>query len=224
MTSQGSADSRRRPNAPGSVQRAGVPAQPVRPRVPSQPRVGVGPSTKAGAKNAPKVSAKPRKSWRPPTKTKAAGRGGRTSNRNTVVASPPGPSKISFGGLTISFRAIAALVIVAMVAVVLLPVGFQLADEKREYRESTAELQAAEARRDELTRDLENWENRDFVAAQARTRLGYVEKGETQFSVSDVTPNQQGTAELAATERTGPPKPWMMKIEQMLQDLDAENS
>lgn len=236
MKSTGSGDSQPQPRVPNArVSSARMPAQPrvpaqPNPRVPAQPRTSSLPAARGSKATArPGTSGRPatptgRKASRPRKKVKETGRAGRTSNRNTVVAPSGSGGSLSFGGLTISFKTIAALVIVAMVAVVLLPVSFQLADEQREYRESSAQLREAKDRYEELTRDLENWENRDFVAAQARTRLGYVEKGETQFSVSDVAPNDQNESEVASTQREGPAKPWMMKMQQLLQDLDAGNS
>lgn len=106
-----------------------------------------------------------------------------------------------------------------MAAVVAVPVCLQWAEQQRQYQATAVELESAKAAREHLEDELANWEDRDFIAAQARSRLGYLEKGETQFSVSDAPQTRTGT-QAVRTVIEPPPKPWALLLQDSLLESD----
>lgn len=87
-----------------------------------------------------------------------------------------------------------------------------------------AELETAKEEQNKLQEELDNWSNKDYIASQARSRLGYVEKGETQFSVVDPGDEAKSESQVATTSPDGPTKPWTMNLEETLSQLDQPTS
>mgnify|MGYP002735313133 CR=1 FL=1 len=123
---------------------------------------------------------------------------------------------VAFGRFSISVRLAVLLVLGCIVLLVLIPTALQYADQARKHRAAIIEVEAAKDRVAQLEAELENWENPEFIASQARSRLGYVHKGETQYSVVD--------AEVEAPEEieeiVGPSKPWTINLRDSLMDVD----
>lgn len=143
----------------------------------------------------------------------------RSTNQNTVRTRQRSNSNlVSVGGLSFSVRALATLVIVGLAAIILIPTAIQWSEQKREYRAVSAEVVQAETKIDQLQGQLDNWNDREFVASQARSRLGYVDRGETQFSVVDAP--EVEAAEVENLAPVGPQKPWTLKLQKEIQDAD----
>ncbi len=114
-------------------------------------------------------------------------------------------------------RLATTLLLGGLALLVLIPTALQYADQNRQYRAAVTEVEVARERTIELQEELANWDNPEYVASQARSRLGYVRKGETQFSVVDATVEE---AAPEATVTSGPPKPWTMRLHGSLLDVD----
>ena len=64
----------------------------------------------------------------------------------------------------------------------------------------------------EMQRQLDLWNDPDYISTQARERLGYVRPGETQYTVVDPGPQYQDSAMAAAAAPTGPARPWVQQL------------
>lgn len=155
---------------------------------------------------------------RRPEDVRASARPKRVSRQNQVESSQPKKKGFALTSLTFSLRAVIASAVVVVAALVTVPVALQWADQAREHQAAIGELEEAKATRAELEKDLANWDNKEYIASQARSRLGLVEKGETQFSVADA-PQRQAEKE-AEDKRRGPERPWTMVVQEELQEAD----
>lgn len=120
-----------------------------------------------------------------------------------------------------SIRVLVAGVVVMMLAIILVPLGLQYMEQEQAYRDVNAEVAAAEERNDQLAADLAAWDNENYVAAQARERLGYVRPGETQFILVDPPGDLEEQKPISAdSKHEGPAKPWMMVLAEAMQATD----
>ncbi len=150
-------------------------------------------------------------------------RGGRVSGRNEVrVQLPKQRLSWTFGGLTISARFLSISFVVVLIMVVLVPTIYQWAEQERSYRDILAEVEAAQDYNRELEEELQDWEDEDYIAQQARSRLGYVRPGETQYSVVDEEGNLvAGTSRSStATAADSPSRPWTQLLVESILDAD----
>ncbi len=162
-------------------------------------------------------SGKPARPGRP-TASQKENRPVRSTKRGLVdspVTKRPG---FFAGGVSFSLRALIVVIVASVALLVSVPVSLQWVDQAREYKAVEGELDEAIARRAELEKELENWESDEYVAAQARARLGFVQKGETQFSVTDAPENKKTREEERAEQ--GPPRPWTMVLQERLIEAD----
>lgn len=137
----------------------------------------------------------------------------RRSERPHQHASSPTPpdaqsNTVRIGGLEVSVRILFTAIIIILLIALVLPTIFQWVRQEHERNAVLAELEEARSRQSELERQIELWNNADYVAAQARERLGYVMPGETQYSVVDPGPGYQDAAQVAAAQPKGPARPW----------------
>ncbi len=134
-------------------------------------------------------------------------------------AQPPKSGGVTVGGLNISLRALVSLIIFSVIALVLVPTLLQWADQQRDFRAAVAETEAAHLQVERLQAELDNWNNPEYVAGQARSRLGYVDPGETQYSVTDAPESELAVpAQPKAAE--WPPKPWNVALQEAILELD----
>ena len=63
-----------------------------------------------------------------------------------------------------------------------------------------------------MQRQLDLWNDPDYISTQARERLGFVRPGETQYTVVDPGPQYQDSALAAAAASTGPARPWVQQL------------
>ncbi len=134
--------------------------------------------------------------------------------------------RFDLGGVSVSLRLVAVAAILGMVALNLAPIGMQWYQQEQEYRAVRAELADAKEYNQRLQDEIAAWDNDNYVANQAKTRLGYVWPGETQFNVQGLPEDaQSGTQELGPA-KVGSPRPWTVTLlESMVQaDQPAASS
>ncbi len=215
-----------------------TPTPPGRPRAralldaEAQQRVGDAPrSTPRGqgkkdgkaASSSPSSSgggARAKRSWRRPAGSGAANAPSKGSGPKVRVHSRPEPIRWSIGGLNISVRFLVALAIVGVLLATLVPLGLQWMKQEQSYRSVLQDVASAQEQNEEMRDQLDLWNNEDYVAAQARDRLGYVRPGETQFVVTDAPAEQSQSGEVKE-KSAGPEKPWMWTVLENLRDVDA---
>lgn len=152
------------------------------------------------------------------------GRGGRRPNgkprrRSSISTRADKTLKWSFGGLTMSVQLLVALVVVGVIIVAVVPTAFQWLQQERAYKSAVSDVELQREYNEELQEQLEDWEDEDFVTAQARERLGYVREGETQFVVIDPA-EPKDEDEHNDKDTLAPPKPWPWALLEAVQDAD----
>ena len=155
-------------------------------------------ATKAGSGKGRKASAKDRR------EEKARERRSARSGREASV--------LSIGGLDVSTRLIVVLTVAAILAVMLVPSVYQWWQQERELAQIKAQVAEQQQKNADMQRQLDLWNDPDYISTQARERLGYVRPGETQYTVVDPGPQYQDSAMAAAAAPTGPARPWVQQL------------
>ncbi len=132
----------------------------------------------------------------------------RGSKKRGTESSATGTT-VSVGGLEISVRALFIVIMTGLLFALIMPSMYQWWRQEQEYREIVAKVEEARAKKADVERQLELWDDQDYIASQARERLGYVRPGETQYSVVDPGPEYQDQAQIAAASNHGPVRPWI---------------
>lgn len=127
---------------------------------------------------------------------------------------------ISFGGLEISVRVLAVLILVGLVLVMVVPSLYQWWQQDQQYREISAQVTQAEQKNAQMQEQLDLWKDPTYIASQARERLGYAKPGETQYSVVDPDNDQQSGGEASTTTNEGPALPWVEVLSASLAQAD----
>ena len=198
-----------RPVVPNARRRQAA-AEPDTQRRPRQ--VGKTPRTRAqGTQSTPSVRTTPR--VRP---EREASRPRAQAAENVAKR----PSSVSFGGIEISMRILGLLLLGALLALLLVPSFMQLWSQEREVAAIKAKVQQTQADNDAKRQQLELWSNPQYIASQARERLGYVKPGETQYSVLDPGKDYQDQAQVAAAREAGPARPWMQVLSLTVEEAD----
>ncbi len=139
----------------------------------------------------------------------------RTRTRGTAGAdgaSAPtreGARAIAFGGLEISVRLLAVVLLVGLVLVMVFPSLYQWWQQDRQYRDIAAQVSQAQQDNAEMRARLDLWNDPTYIASQARERLGYAKPGETQYAVVGPGDDQQSGLASSTTTNTGPALPWV---------------
>lgn len=119
---------------------------------------------------------------------------------------------------------ISIAVVLGMVGLNLVPIGMQWYQQEQEYRAVKAELEAANLHHQELQDSIAAWDNDNFVANEAKTRLGYVWPGEVQYNVVGLPETaQSGEDEISLTTES-PVRPWTSTILQSMIEADQPGS
>ena len=118
-----------------------------------------------------------------------------------------------------SVKGLLAVLLVAVIALVLVPVGLQWTQQRRDYRAVVSDVATATSRSEELQAELDAWDDPAYVEEQARRRIGYVSPGETQFSVSDAPTSETGSSAVPADGATID-KPWPLHVHDVLLAVD----
>ncbi len=117
-------------------------------------------------------------------------------------------------------RLLGIAVLAALLATMLIPSVYQAWRQDQDLRDITARVEAAQERNQSMQDQLDQWNNPDYIASQARSRLGYVKPGETQYAVTDPGPGQD-TSQVEAAQPEGPARPWVQVFATSLQEADA---
>lgn len=103
--------------------------------------------------------------------------------------------------------------ILVVASIFLLLVGaplFELVSQLEQRNKVHAQLVAAKQENRELHKELELWDNSDYLTQQARERLGYVKPGETRYAVVD--PGKEYQARQEAKLEKLPARPWYLEV------------
>ncbi|WP_455134818.1 FtsB family cell division protein [Schaalia cardiffensis] len=124
------------------------------------------------------------------------------------------------GGQRFSVRWLSFILLLGVVMVLLVPKLYVWMKQEEELRSITIQVQLAQQRNAEMQEKLELWNDPEFIASQARERLGYVKPGETQYTVVDPGEGYQDLAQVAAAAVQGPARPWLQVVAILLEEAD----
>ena len=136
----------------------------------------------------------------------------RTEKKTATRPTGEGRSVLSIGGLDVSTRLIVVLTVAAILSVMLVPSLYQWWQQERELAQIKAQVAQQQQKNADMQRQLDLWNDPDYISTQARERLGYVRPGETQYTVVDPGPQYQDSAMAAAAASTGPARPWVQQL------------
>ena len=108
----------------------------------------------------------------------------------------------------------------ALLALLLVPSFMQLWSQERELSAIKNKVQQTQADNEAKRQQLQLWSNPQYIASQARERLGYVKPGETQYSVLDPGKDYQDQAQVAAAREAGPARPWIQVLSLTVEEAD----
>ena len=89
--------------------------------------------------------------------------------------------------------------------------------QQEEYRDLKLQLSQAQTTNKDLDAQLKRWDDPEYVAGQARARLGYVRPGETTYVVVDPPPEPAGHSTAEASQVPSAPPPWFMVLNSSLE-------
>lgn len=136
----------------------------------------------------------------------------RTEKKASTRPVREGSSVLSIGGLDVSTRFVVVLTVAAILSVMLVPSLYQWWQQERELAQIKAQVAEQQQKNADMQRQLDLWNDPDYISTQARERLGYVRPGETQYTVVDPGPQYQDSALAAAAASTGPARPWVQQL------------
>ena len=136
----------------------------------------------------------------------------RTEKKASTRPVGEGSSVLSIGGLDVSTRFVVVLTVAAILSVMLVPSLYQWWQQERELEQIKAQVAEQQQKNADMQRQLDLWNDPDYISTQARERLGYVRPGETQYTVVDPGPQYQDSALAAAAASTGPARPWVQQL------------
>lgn len=136
----------------------------------------------------------------------------RTEKKASTRPVGEGSSVLSIGGLDVSTRFVVVLTVAAILSVMLVPSLYQWWQQERELAQIKAQVAEQQQKNADMQRQLDLWNDPDYISTQARERLGYVRPGETQYTVVDPGPQYQDSALSAAAASTGPARPWVQQL------------
>ena len=136
----------------------------------------------------------------------------RTEKKASTRPVGEGSSVLSIGGLDVSTRFVVVLTVAAILSVMLVPSLYQWWQQERELAQIKAQVAEQQQKNADMQRQLDLWNDPDYISTQARERLGYVRPGETQYTVVDPGPQYQDSALAAAAASTGLARPWVQQL------------
>lgn len=124
----------------------------------------------------------------------------------------------SFSGHFITF----AIVLVIIALSVYTPLT-SFIRQQNEINEAKASIAALQAEQDSLNAQVSWWQDDNYVKQQARSRLFYVQPGETPYLVVGVDSTSELADDTSAAAKTAPEDSWTTKLWGSLQ-LAAEDT
>lgn len=111
-------------------------------------------------------------------------------------------------------------VVILMAFVLITPTLRAYVRQQEELRTLTQELVAAEERARALDRELNLWNDDDYIRAQARDRFGFVMPGETRYRVINPGTDETEVDELESDLVSSLPHgsgPWYLEVWESVQ-------
>ncbi|MBV7364199.1 septum formation initiator family protein [Actinomycetaceae bacterium TAE3-ERU4] len=135
--------------------------------------------------------------------------------KRTLTQSGAVPDSVRFTNGELSYRVLALLLLIVVFGSFLASPIKQLLDQEQANRRTMAQIEAEKKRQQDLKERLARWDDPDYVAAQARERLGYLKPGQTQYVIVDpeakfIKPSETSPA------LEGPRRPWFMVMNDSL--------
>lgn len=113
----------------------------------------------------------------------------------------------SFSGHFVTF----ALVLVIIALSVYSPLT-SFIKQHQEIKAAQDSIAALEAEKQDLQSQVSLWEDDNYVKQQARSRLFYVEPGETPYLVVGIDPTSELADDTSAAAKTAPEDSWTTKL------------
>lgn len=113
----------------------------------------------------------------------------------------------SFSGHFVTF----ALVLVIIALSVYSPLT-SFIKQHQEIKSTKDNIATLEAEKEDLQRQVSLWEDDNYVKQQARSRLFYVEPGETPYLVVGLDPTSELADDTSAAAKTAPEDSWTTKL------------
>lgn len=135
------------------------------------------------------------------TRPKTASKTGPQTGQHPVVTATEmgrGPSQ------TVGARLLLVGVIVLVIFVVIFTPLRNWMELRTQAQELSLQVQQARAENAQLKGQLKRWDDPDYVASQARSRLGYVRKGETTYILVDPPKNAKSRENNPARDLKAP--------------------
>lgn len=123
-----------------------------------------------------------------------------------------------------STRLLVVLIVAAILSVMLVPSLYQWWQQERELAQIKTQVAEQQQKNADMQRQLDLWNDPDYISTQARERLGFVRPGETQYTVVDPGPQYQDSALAAAAASTGPARPWVQQLGILVGKADQPSS
>lgn len=112
-------------------------------------------------------------------------------------------------------------ILAAILAALLVPNLYDWFRQEQDLHDINARVAAAEQRNAKMRETLDLWNDPEYVASQARQRLGYVKPGETEYTVVDPGEDYLDEAQVAAAAEEGPARPWIQVVGLLMQEADV---
>lgn len=130
-----------------------------------------------------------------------------TSSKKNTVSAPKNTKRLheplqparNFSGRTVAF-----LMVLFLAAVLLTPSLRLFLSQQKELNDAQAEIEAAQERNEELSTQLDRWDDPAYVQQQARERFNMVMPGERKYVVSR---GREETLDEKATDAPGATTP-----------------
>lgn len=140
--------------------------------------------------------------------------------RRTPAPGAARASRVAFptssnGAITVSWRTVVVLLVVAFSFVLVAPTLRVYLRQQEQERAVTAEFEYTTARNEQLQHEIDRWADDDYVRAQARERLGYVLPGQQPYIVVDpetVVGEEAQTEYEQAMGYVPPSGPWYLEM------------
>ncbi|OKL50274.1 hypothetical protein BM477_02480 [Boudabousia marimammalium] len=130
-----------------------------------------------------------------------------SARQNLSSSAQPAAKKPGRKG-EISYRSFAIIALLVFLLLFLSRPVKNLLAQEQEIQHIKAQIATEQERQQQLKDLIAQWDDDEYVAAQARARLGYARPGETQYLVIDPAAKAKQLAKAEGQALEGPPRPW----------------
>lgn len=143
-----------------------------------------------------------------PASSSTSGRKKKRSGSSADVGSAGTPvAAHSFSGHFVTFALVVAIITLSVYS----PLT-SFIKQHQEIQSAKDNIAALEAEKEDLQRQVSLWEDDNYVKQQARSRLFYVEPGETPYLVVGLDPTSELADDTSAAAKTAPENSWTTKL------------